>query len=246
MASGGKAVITSGFVIAGLGKGIEQLTSIRYRGRRFRTNRFRSGGVVSLKDSFSQKEMSFPLLEHRNNTTWTLAKGVVGEENYPLVLRDTYGKGQLITVTAPDEYGLIYNLPQEILEIIRSCFSTVVPYYLLGPGQASLFAYDNDTFAVYAYTGGLTKGAFGLAVQGEAEALRSLQPPYNVIYPSRTGRQIDYFNPAENRLYTVFDLPVQPGDLNFYTIVKGKSGEKKEAPKKELFSAPHDFITDVE
>ena len=246
VASGGKAVITSGFVIAGLGKGIEQLTSIRYRGRRFRTNRFRSGGVVSLKDSFSQKEMSFPLLEHRNNTTWTLAKGVVGEENYPIVLRDTYGKGQLITVTAPDEYGLIYNLPQEILEIIRSCFSTVVPYYLLGPGQASLFAYDNDTFAVYAYTGGLTKGAFGLAVQGEAEALRSLQPPYNVIYPSRTGRQIDYFNPAENRLYTAFDLPVQPGDLNFYAIVKGKSGEKKEAPKKELFSAPHDFITDVE
>jgi hypothetical protein len=36
--------------------------------------------------------MSFNLLEHRTNTTWALAKAVVGEENYPIVLRDCYGR----------------------------------------------------------------------------------------------------------------------------------------------------------
>jgi hypothetical protein len=74
----------------------------------------------------SLKKMSFNLLEHRNNTTWALAKAVAGEENYPLVMRDSYGRGQLITLNIPDEYGYIYSLPAEILRIIREQFKQPV------------------------------------------------------------------------------------------------------------------------
>jgi hypothetical protein len=91
---------------------------------------------------------------------------VAGEENYPILLRDLYGKGQLVTISVPDEYGLIYDLPASTLNAIRSQFFGEVPYSLTGPGQASLFCYDNDVFALYAYTGDLTKVRYGIVVNG--------------------------------------------------------------------------------
>ena len=83
VADGGKAVVTSGFFIGALGKGIEELSSIRYRGRRFSTDTFIEDGMFAPNNLRSRHPLTFPLLEHRNNTTWALAKGVVGEENYP-------------------------------------------------------------------------------------------------------------------------------------------------------------------
>ncbi|NLP36813.1 MAG: permease [Firmicutes bacterium] len=246
VAAGGKAVVTSGFVLEGLNKGIDQLTSIRYRGRRFRSNQFQSGGVVFSEYWYSRHKMTFPLLEHRNNTTWTLAKAVVGEENYPIVLRDTYGKGQLITVAVPDEYGYIYDLPPQILAIIRSQFTDTVPFYLEGPGQASLFVYDNDVFTLYLYVGELTTGSYRIVARGNADALRSLNNPNLVIKPTRKGPVVSYDLAGSAGYQTVFDLPMlQPGDLNFFKIEwnENRAGEKVEA---QVASAPHDFIHDGE
>ncbi|NLM51428.1 MAG: permease [Firmicutes bacterium] len=242
VSGGGKAIVTSGFIIEGLNKGIEQLTSIRYRGRRFHTNQFQAGGVVFTEYWYSRHKMTFPLLEHRNNTTWTLAKAVVGEENYPIVLRDTYGKGQLITISVPDEYGYIYDLPPQILTIIRSQFTDTVPFYLEGPGQASLFVYDNDVFALYLYVGELTKGNYRLVAKGNADALRSLNNPNLVMRPVQKGPVISYDLAGGAGYQTVFDLPMlQPGDLNFFKI---EWNEKKEGVKieEQVASAPHDFL----
>lgn len=244
VASGGKAIVTAGFVIEGLGKGIEQLTSIRYRGRRFRTNKFKGGGVMNSGTSCSGHEMTFPLLEHRNNTTWTLAKAIVGEENYPIVLRDVYGKGQLITIAFPDEYGYIYDLPPSTLSVIRSQFTDTVPYYLLGPGQASIFAYDNDTFALYIYTGGLTSGSYGITVMGNAESLTDLRTN-SVILPSGTGSTMSLYDPPSwSQNTTSFELfMLSPGDLNFYKINWGKE-QPAEKPKVRFSSSPTGFKGD--
>jgi hypothetical protein len=224
--SGGKAIVTSGFMIEALGRGhdmasgIEELTSIRYRGRRFRTKEFRGGGVMGGGPAFSRHELTFPLLEHRNNTTWTMAKAVAGEENYPLVLRDVYGKGQLITIAVPDEYGYLYDLPAGTLAAIRSQFTDAVPYYLNGPGQASLFAYDNDTFALYLYTGGLVSGSYGITVSGNAESIVSLTDPNMVLRPAGTGVAMNFYDPPSWATgTTTFNIPMlSPGDLNFFKI----------------------------
>jgi hypothetical protein len=245
--AGGKAIVTSGFMIEALHNniGIEQLTSIRYRGRRFRTNQFRDGGIMGSGPAYSRHEISFPLLEHRNNTTWTMAKAVVGEENYPIVLRDVYGKGQLITLSIPDEYGYIYDLPASTLASIRSQFADVVPYYLRGPGQASLFAYDNDTFALYLYTGGLTSGSYSLTVNGNADSISSLTNPHMVIYPSGTGRTAGLYDPPSWSVNTTtFDFfMLSPGDLNFYKI---NWSQQRHNPKQELkvSSAPSALVVD--
>ncbi|MDR1064795.1 MAG: hypothetical protein LBL25_00300 [Oscillospiraceae bacterium] len=244
VANGGRAVVTSGFVIEALSQtdgktgrpGIEEMTSIRYRGRRFRTREFRGGGIGGGGGELAKHEMSFPLLEHRNNTTWTLAKAVAGEENYPILLSDHYGKGELITLVVPDEYGYIYSLPSAILEAIRGQF-TGAPYSLRGPGQCSVFAYDNDVFAVYAYIGGLVSGAYGLRVNGRAESIESLSQPGMKLYPAPSGGFGMGF--GGGAVTTNFDFfMLQPGDLNFYKI---NWSAERDTPEQEFqaMSAPH-------
>ena len=245
VACGGKAVVTSGFMLSALGKGIEQLTSIRYNGRRFRTNRFRDGGIIGMWESRSNNEMTFPLLEHRNNTTWTLAKAVLGEENYPIVLRDHYGKGQLVTIAVPDEYGYIYDMPAELLNVIREQFTDTVPFAVRGPGQASVFAYDNDTFAFYRYVdGGLTRGAFSIAVKGNADSIEDLSDLRTVIKPSQAfGSRGTIAMGGPQAPQTVFDIMAQPGDLTFFKInwSEDRYGNREEF---KAVSAPHEFHAD--
>lgn len=232
VADGGKAVVTSGFFIGALGKGIEELSSIRYRGRRFSTDTFIEDGMFAPNNLRSRHSLTFPLLEHRNNTTWALSKGVVGEENYPLILRDCYGKGKLITLAIPDEYGLLYGLPKEILGVIRSQFTEEIPYRLDGPSQVSMFSYDNDVLALYRYVGNLSRGRVRLVLLGVADSLTDLR---NGTKLSPTV-QIIRGEPT-----TAFDIHMlEQGDFRFYRINWNENREGIRV-KREVTSAPHTF-----
>lgn len=232
VANGGKAIVTSGFYISALGKGIEELSSIRYRGRRFQTDTFIEDGMFAPNTLRSRHPLTFPLLEHRNNTTWALSKGVVGEENYPLILRDCYGKGQLITLAIPDEYGYLYSLPKEILGVIRSQFLGDIPYRLDGPSQVSLFSYDNDVFAVYRYVSNLSRGRVRVVLRGVADSITDLRSSMQ-LQPSV---QIVRGEP-----YTSFDIPMlEQGDFRFFRIAWNANREGMKA-KRIITSAPHTF-----
>ena len=232
VANGGKAIVTSGFYLGALGKGIEELSSIRYRGRRFQTDKFIEDGMFAPNTLRSRHTLTFPLLEHRNNTTWTLAKGVVGEENYPLVLRDCYGKGQLITLAIPDEYGYLYSLPSEVLGVIRTQFIGDIPIRLDGPSQVSLFCYDNDVFALYRYVSNISRGRVRVVLRGVADSLTDL----------RNGMQL---RPAvqivRGEPFTAFDIPMlEQGDFRFLRIAWNANREGTKV-KRTVTSAPHTF-----
>lgn len=235
VAAGGHAIVSSGFMLGAQGKGIEQLSSIRFRGRRFTTDEFIEDGMMAPTSVYSRHKLSFPLLEHRNNTTWALCKGVCGEENYPLVLRDTYGKGQLITLAVPDEYGYLYDLPVEVLRVIRAQFALDVPYYLDGPSQISLFPYDNDVFCLYNYVNSLSRGRVKLVVKGVADELVDLRTGMRM----KPSQQSAYGDPT-----TTFDIfMLQQGDINFYQLIwnENRAGVKV---KRGVSSAPRDFTDD--
>lgn len=157
VAAGGKAIVTPGFVKATLDRGLKGMTSIRDGGRRIRTDRFstaeRWDGV---RDLMSEKPLEFSVLELRNNATWgALCKAVVEEESYSLLLRDTYGDGELVTLNLPDAFGQIKYLPERILMLMRREMSPEI--YLEGGPQVSLFLYDNDTFVLYPYNDRFTQ-----------------------------------------------------------------------------------------
>ena len=231
LAGGGRAIVSSGFAIGALGKGFEEVSSVRYRGRRFRTREFIEDGMMAPCSVYSRHEMSFPILEHRTNVTWAMAKGVAGEENYPLLLRDSYGRGTLYTLAVPDEYGYLYDLPAEVLRVIRSVFALDVPAYLEGPGMVSLFAYEKDVLALYPYVTSITRGRTKLVVKGVADALVDL----------RTGmRMLPAGVSAFGDASTTFPLMLQQGDVAFYRI-EWNANREGTPMKRGVASAPHDF-----
>jgi hypothetical protein len=232
VARGGKAIVTSGFYIGALGRGIEELSSIRYRGRRFRTDAFIEDGMFAPSTLYAGRSLTFPLLEHRNNTTWALCKGVVGEENYPIMLRDCYGKGQLITLAVPDEYGYLYSLPNEILRVIRAQFSSALPCYLDAPAQISLFCYDNDVFGLYRYVSPLRRGRVQVLLRGVADALTDLRSGMS-LRPSAVRDR--------GEALTTFDIPMlEQGDFRFFRITWNANREGTPV-KRVVTSAPHTF-----
>ena len=116
----------------------------------------------------SRETISFPILEHRNNASWSIANAGHGEYHESIIMYDTYGKGKFEVINLPDMPSRIRDLPAELLTALR--------YELIGNGKiwmdcgygASLFTYDNDTFGIYCYTNdGCIPLDFNIHIKGE-------------------------------------------------------------------------------
>ena len=208
--TGGDAVVTTGFIDAVRGRGLERMTSVRLRGRTVTADRYRveAAGQPRCVYPRGTKLISLPVAEFRNNSTWAVVKAMHEEESCGILLRDDYMDGHLWTLAVPDAFPDLYVLPREALSHIRQAFP-VRGVWLEGPARISLFMYDNDSFVVYPYVmEGVQREVIRLHVAG-AKALRV------------TGRRPMELQP----LYTqgdeaVFETEAMPGQYILYQIVR--------------------------
>lgn len=216
---GGNAIVTSGFVKSMLGHGIEQMTSLRYRDRHLTATHYQVHSMDSWEEykTPAYKPIIFPLLEHRNNTSWQLLKGMTSEKNFPILIRDCYGKGQMITFVVPDNFSDIQELPKEVLTAIRYMFSKNLDVYLECGKNVGLFLYDNNTFITYAYEY-MNEGAQPcyVHVKGNPKKLVCLNRKRdNEIMPYRTIPANEWtHDPAE----TVFKIVTHPDIFDFWKL----------------------------
>ncbi len=151
--TGKNIVMTSGFLKAVQGKGGEDFTSLRVTDNKVISNFF---GVKTQNSGFSQyvhsqKKIVFPVLNYRNNATWPEIVSIDGENNFPILMNDSYGRGRIFTLTIPDNFSDVYYLPREVLTEIRKTFMMGNPFYIECEGKVSLFAYDNDAFVIESF-----------------------------------------------------------------------------------------------
>ncbi|QTE69002.1 hypothetical protein JNO48_03570 [Clostridiales bacterium] len=217
VAGGGKALVTSGFLEDTMDRGIRRMTSIRLPGRRVRGRNYR----IETANPFSRteyprgrEEIGIPVCEFRNNATWALAKVADTEESFGLLLRDTYGKGQMLTLAVPDSFPDLYKIPKSVLTRIRREFPSRRVYLECGSG-VSLFTYDNNAFILYPYvTSQAQPGAVRIHVKGEAEAL---ELPLRKDF--RTGNPMRIPPLMKNSAETVFEVRANPGVYDLFRIV---------------------------
>ena len=207
--TGGSAIVTTGFIDAVKGRGLERLTSVRLRGRTVTADRYRvetaRGRCVFPRGI---KPISLPVAEFRNNSTWAVVKAANGEESYAILLRDDYMDGHLWTLAVPDAYPDLYAIPAEALSRIRQAVP-VEGVWLEGPARISLFLYDNDTFVVYPYVmDGVQREVVRLHVKG-ARALR--------VTRSRPQELQPLFVQGDE---AVFEVEAMPGKYVLYEIVR--------------------------
>ena len=214
VAGGGKAVVTHGFLQATMDRGIKRMTSIRFADRKVLAEDFL---VERTPTIMHQRVMTFPhgakpvlitAPEHRNNSTWALIKSRVGQESYGMLLKDTYGKGEMLTLAVPDAFPDVYRLPAEVLTRIRAALP-VNGVHLEGGSMISLFHYDNGAFVLYPYVDDGTQPQIcRIHIAGQVEALdmpvagRQLKPMYTNDYE------------------TVFEFRAIPGQYTVFKPVK--------------------------
>ncbi len=208
VASGGTAIVTSGFSRLMEKRGLRALSSVSFEGRRaeasgFMVERLPGSGGVRMDDIQGREAVGFPVAEFRNNFTWALVKYVDREESFGMLLKDTYGKGKLLTLIPPDVYSRIRLLPREVLTRIRAEMA-VDGVYMDGKEGISLFVYDNHTLVLYPYVQeGMEPADVEIHLSGKAE-LTDLQ----------TGQIIPPFRRTERE--TVFRVFTRPGKYRAY------------------------------
>ncbi len=151
--TGKNIVMTSGFLKAVQGKGGEDFTSLRVTDKKVISNFF---GVKAQGLGFSRyvhgpKKIVLPVLDYRNNATWPEIVGMDGENNFPILMNDSYGRGKVFTLTVPDNFSDVYYLPREVLTEIRKVFMMGNPFHIECEGKIGLFTYDNDTFIIESF-----------------------------------------------------------------------------------------------
>ena len=226
---GGNAIVTGGFVLGALKRWPEQLaqlTSVSYNGRTLTADEFQCMTEAQIRNEFvkSGNTFSFPLIEHRNNATWSIMNAGHGEYHQSILCFDTYGKGKLTILNLPDMPSEIYKLPQPVLNAVRRELE-VSGIWLENTDGVSLFVYDNHTFGLYCYTwDGCAPQEFNLHVRGEVNELRRIRDgspvfPWN-DYPILLlySRSLNPRSPASEK-ETVFRLRIQPGDFSFFEII---------------------------
>lgn len=228
---GGKVIVTGNFVVGMQEKDpdiLNELTSIKYTHRRLDADEFQSDVPLSNGRIYSKsaKTLSLPLLEHRNNASWTIVNAGHGEYHEGLIIYDTYGKGKFEVINLPDMPSCIKDLPSEVLTTIR--------YELMGNGKiwldaeagVSLFTYDNDTLGLYCYTNDNCKPLeFNLLVktqENEKIKLEIIKDDENA--PMWGPKELE---PVFCRSLgwktkdkaAAFHIRINPGDFKFFKII---------------------------
>jgi hypothetical protein len=224
--AGGKVIATSGFMIGALKKypEISELTSITYNDRRLDADEFQVtvSGLYGRNYIKSTNPISFPLLEHRNNSTWSITNAGHGEYHESILMYDTYGEGIFEVINLPDMPSKIRDLPAEVLTTLRHELTGSGKIWLDCGYGVSLFTYDNGAFGLYCYTNdGCCPLDFNIHVKGEISALEII-PESDEPAPWRPKeikplytRPLDWHSEEKE---TVFHTRIIPGDFQFFKI----------------------------
>ena len=233
--AGGHTIVTSGFLTGALEKypEIKELTGMTYSGRTLSADEFMyetsnlfaknyiklGGGGAGTGIGTGSGVIEFPLIEHRNNASWSLMNAGHGDYHESILCYDTYGEGRFTVLNLPYMPSKIYDLPAPVLTAIREQLE-VSGIWLDCPSGVSLFTYDNKTFGLYSYThDGCAPLDFNVHIRGKVQKLER-------IFDSDTHLP---WEPAELKpLYvqddeylgkeTVFHGRILPGDFMFFKI----------------------------
>lgn len=207
--AGKDVVITSGLLHALQNRGIEDIAEIRDTGKPIVMDRFFGaygpGAGADLGRIEGDRAALLPQLRFITNDAWPIVRTVAGDDGFPLLLMDRYGRGSLFVLSVPDNFSDLYRLPPGVLDMLRRFIAGRLPVQLEGPSKLALFTYDNRTFVVESYAAAATEA--GVSAGGDGLRLRDLDTGEElaaVPAPAATSR---HGAPPEHRSHFRFSVP---------------------------------------
>jgi hypothetical protein len=145
--AGKNVMITSGLLHALQGKGIEDIVELRYTDRKALVKDF----MVNYSVCQSNEPILIPQIDFLTNDSWMDISSFAGPNGWPILHQASYSKGNLFVLTIPENYADLYNLPEQVLNRIRSVISPDLNIRIDAPSQVSLFVYNNGSFIVESF-----------------------------------------------------------------------------------------------
>lgn len=152
---GGNGIVTIGYFKKMYDKGIKDFTSTRLTGRHVLGKRYMIHNANSFNtciDAFGKTDILYEILTYKTNATHSDISLVADEHNFPIMTEDNYGKGRFFILNVPENYADLYKLPMEVIRNLSKHISMGQNVYIAGEPKFSLYAYDNDTYALVSYS----------------------------------------------------------------------------------------------
>ena len=144
---GKDVVITSGLYRALQGKGIEDIVELEYTDKKALVHRFYDWQNVFI----AENDILIPQIRYATNDSWELITALDSGNGYPIFHQASYANGKLYVLTIPDNFSELYELPREVLTIIKKVMMKNFFVYTDSPSSVSLMVYDNNTFIIYSF-----------------------------------------------------------------------------------------------
>ncbi|MBQ6950852.1 MAG: hypothetical protein IJN44_05085 [Clostridia bacterium] len=220
--SGGNAVVTAGFFHEMYHKGIKELTSVRLTHRHVLGNAYmiNHANYTDVHYATAPEKVLFEVLDYKTNASVSDITLIAGEDNFPIMTEDNYGKGRFFILNVPENFAELYKLPREVIQGINKHLSMGQRMYLGCTPKYNLFAYDNNVYGIRSYRP--MADVCQVIVRGKCKGLRDLETGavYDACLPLATPCPrgdatcvID--EPAE----FAFPVKMAPGTMKFFEII---------------------------
>ena len=208
LVNGKDVVITSGLLKALQGKGIEDIVELEYMDRKALVRDFVLGRAGTRQ---AKSDILIPQIMYLTNDSWEEVTCSVSGIGYPIIHSAGYANGTLYVMTIPENFGDLYNLPDELLTRYKELLNRDLYVRVEGPAQVSIFVYDNDTFIVESFlpepvdvTVVVTKQVEGLRDLVTDEVLTAVSSSSSAGSRRMVGR------PGGTRTGKRFDIQIMP------------------------------------
>lgn len=222
---GGKAIVTTGFLRQTWDRGIRDMTSVRLTDRHVAGSRYMMDlcefDYSSIRYARGEEKILFEALDYKTNATWADILLLCGEDNFPVLTEDYYGRGKLLILNVPENFADLYHLPAAVVGILCRELSSGLPLYLSAEPKWSLIAYDNEFFCLHSFRPMLSRAR--VVVRGECAGLRDLESGVEyrdaVLLPSPGKRQDGAVTRFAEPEYA-FEVAVAPGRSVYMEVLR--------------------------
>jgi hypothetical protein len=208
---GKSVVITSGLLKALQGRGIEDIAEIRYTGDKAMIDQFMvgRGGIAT-----SDKKILIPVIKYLTNDSWEVVSAVDGPNGWPLLHEAGYANGSLFVLIIPENHADLYLYPEAALSAIRSIIFNKSKVYLEGPGNISMFLYDNNTLIVESFNDETVKA--GIAASRPVTSIRDIISNERIVGKARNAS--GGWSAPKLVERTIFEFEIKPHSYRVFRI----------------------------
>jgi len=194
--NGKDVMITSGLLRALQDRGIRNIADLEYTDRKAIVSDFMAQRRLIEGDT----EMLIPQISYYTNDSWELVSGMDDGLGWPLLHMAKVGDATLYLLVVPENFNDLFNLPVEVLDMIRSAASKGQETRLSGSARVAMFCYDNHTVILHSFNDEPVETKLIITNQPEKVTELMSDQPCNIVNVPEKRFRSRVFAPAHSEV----------------------------------------------